>query len=285
MNDTSFRQGEEMRTADRGWDAETVRKIAAALGAQEAGSCDGAALEAAAALGALCARSNPVVAVQCLLGAARGLQDSEGRERACDLLLGVLVNSDPGVLPSELVDGLRKDRDGVVAGIADHVLALRLEEEDPQRSIALYEECIAHSPKNGKCCQSAMVWLANLVKDEDPDRAMALCEEVVGRTDDERLRSMAAVLTAWTADPNEPEEALPHCLRAIELADDEIRFAMLAERALPWFAVEELRPYALRIVAAVVEHAGEEASEAAAEMLGLFARVMEQEGRDDSAGV
>lgn len=261
-----------------GWDDATVVGIARVLDAQGEEGGDIASLEATLALGALCARSNPEVAAHCLLGVARRADLTDLRDGACDLLLSVFAASGEEALSSSLIERVKEGAgDDVIIGIADYALALRLENKDPERAIGLYEECIELSPENGRCRLSAMVWLAGLLQEDDSARSIALCKEVVDLSGEDDLRSMAAVLLAQTIGLGDPERALPYCRLAIELADDELRSAMLEERALLWFANDEYRPYALQVVAEVVEHAEGEARKTAAAMARFFAEVLERE--------
>lgn len=281
------RPEDEACETHRGWDDATVVGIARVLDAQGEEGGDIASLEATLALGALCARSNPEVAAHCLLGVAQSADRPELRDSACDLLLSVFAASSAEALPSALIERVKEGAgDDAVIGIADYALALRLEDKDPERAIGLYEECIELSPENGRCRLSAMVWLAGLLQEDDSARSIALCKEVVDLSGEDDLRSMAAVLLVQTIGLGDPERALPYCRLVIELADDELRSAMLEERALLWFAIDEYRPYALQVVAEVVEHAEGEARKTAAAMARFFAKILEEEAaQDDGQGM
>ena len=260
MNTLRNRFEDEACETRRGRDNATVVGIARVLDAQGEEGGDVASLEATFALGALCARSNPEVAAHCLLGVAQSADRP-------DLLFSVFAASSAEALPSSLIERAKKVADDdVIIGIADYALAFRLEVEDPERSIRLYEECIELSPENGRCRLSAMVWLAGLLRESDPERAIELCEKVVDLSGEDDLRSMAAALLVWTIGLGDPERALPFCRLAIELSGDELRSIMLEERALLWFAIDEFRPYALQIVAEVMEHAEGEARKTAVAM-------------------
>lgn len=278
MNTLRNRSEDEACETRRGWDNATVVGIARVLDVQREEGGDVASLEATFALGALCARSNPEVAAHCLLGVAQSTDRPDLHDGACDLLFSVFAASSAEALPSSLIERVKEGaEDDAVIGIADYALALHLEGDDPERSIRLYEECIELSPENGRCRLSAMVWLAGLLRESDPERAIELCEKVVNLSGEDDLRSMAAALLVWTIGLGNPERALPFCRLAIELSGDELRSIMLEERALLWFAIDEFRPYALQIVAEVMEHAEGEARKAAVAMTRFFAKVLQEE--------